>query len=158
MRFLAINISDNVSGPKTPIRLLLISILLAGSSLPAFGQTLKPDGIQKTSPRIPATQVNSLPTRTNVDETFELNIDERHYSQENFEASTAVGTKKATDDLNLQVGVALTSGRIDVLLRNVHGRVRFRGTLDRIMELINNRQAAPGALPTSSGAVPPPSP
>jgi hypothetical protein len=157
MRSPAINVFGHVFGLKTPIRLLLIAIALGGSSLLAFGQIVKPDAIQKTSPPIPATQVASSATRTHVNETFELNIDERHYSQENFEAATAVGTTNATDNLNLQVGVALKAGRIDVLLRNVHGRVRFRGTLDRIMEIINNRQTAPGA-PPSSGAVPARSP
>jgi hypothetical protein len=152
MGFLAINFS----GLKTPGRLLLISIVLNGCSLLVCSQTVNPNAPQKTPPPIPITQVGQSATRTNVDETFELNIDERRYAQENFEASTAVGTKDGADNLNLQVGVALVSGRIDVLLRNVHGRVRFRGTLDRILEVINNR---PALFPTAPSAPPPvPSP
>jgi hypothetical protein len=91
---------------------------------------------------IPETRFDPSGMPSSVDETFELNIDERRYSQESFAASTAVGTNDASDNLNLQIGVALTSGRIDVLLRNVHGTVRFRGTLGRILEIISNRQAA----------------
>jgi hypothetical protein len=120
---------------------------------------VSPGGVKKTSPNTPATQVESSSTRTNVNETFELNMDERRYSQESFEAATAVETKDSGANLNVQIGVALASGRIDVLLRNVHGRVSFRGSLNRIVEIINNRQATSPSPPApSSGPVAPPSP
>jgi hypothetical protein len=79
--------------------------------------------------------------RTSADESFELNIDERRFSRVNFEASTSVGTEEDAA-LKLQIGVALAAGRIEVLLRNVQGRVRFRGSLDRILEMMNNRRTA----------------
>jgi hypothetical protein len=103
-----------------------------------------------------ATQVDQSGGRVNVNEAFELNIAERRYSQENFKAATAVGTEGRAANLNLQVGVALAAGRIDLLLRNVHGSVRFRGTLDRILEIINNRQALSPTVPAPAAPMPSP--
>ncbi len=77
-------------------------------------------------------------SRTTVDETFELNIAERRLTEENFEATTSVSTD-GNSGLNLQVGVGLSASRIDVLMRNIRGSVRFHGTLDRILELLRNR-------------------
>jgi hypothetical protein len=138
MRFSAIR----SSGLKTSGKLLVAAIVLSSSSLLVLGQTVNRNVRQRTVQGIPETRFDPSGMPTSVDETFELNIDERRYSQESFAASTAVGTNDASDNLNLQIGVALTSGRIDVLLRNVHGTVRFRGTLGRILEIISNRQAA----------------
>jgi hypothetical protein len=151
------NVSINLSRPKILGRLLLAFVVLNCSSHLAFGQTVNNAGVKKPLPEIKGTQVIDQPaTRTNVNETFELNIAERHYSQESFEAATAVGTKNAENNLNLQVGVALASGRIDVTLRNVHGRVRFRGTLDRILELFENRQAPSSVAPAALSPAPSP--
>jgi hypothetical protein len=128
-------------------KLVLIFSMLIGSSFLVMAQTANPITGPKTSPHIPLTRIVPAAPAPNVDETFDLNIDERHYSQDDFAAATAVGVDEG--NLKVQVGVALASGRIDVLLRNVHGQVRFRGSLDRILEVINNR---PGAAPVSSGS------
>ena len=84
--------------------------------------------------------------RTNIDETFELNIVERRITDSNFEASTSVSTD-GDNALDLQVGVGLSASRIDVLLRNIRGSVRFHGTLDRILEILRNRPASSPAVP-----------
>ena len=84
-------------------------------------------------------------SRPNADETFELKIDLRRITRENFEASTSVSTDQSSG-LDLQVGVGMASGRIEVLLRNVRGRIRFRGSLDRILEIVDQRR--PVATPT----------
>jgi hypothetical protein len=76
-----------------------------------------------------------------TDETFELNITEKRRTEENFEASTSVGL--ATTDpqrIKIQVGVALHARAINVLLRNVTGTVRFRGSVQRILDVIQVRQ------------------
>jgi|GEM_PF-3629010 len=145
----------NSSRPKSLIRLVFTSAVLSSSSFLVFGQAVNPDSAKQpaTESRI-TQQVDSPATRNKADETFELNIAERHYSQESFEASTAVETRNV-DNLNLQVGVALASGRIDVTLRNVHGRVRFRGTLDSILELFNNRQVLSPIAPAPAPVRPP---
>lgn len=80
--------------------------------------------------------------RTNADETFELNITERRITQRDFAASTSVEAgEESARGLNLRVGVAVGAESIDVLLRNVRGQVRFRATLDRVLERINSRRA-----------------
>jgi hypothetical protein len=81
--------------------------------------------------------------RTSADETFDLNITERRITRRNFEASTSVEVgEESARGLDLKVGVAVGADSIDVLLRNVRGQVRFRATLERILERINSRRTA----------------
>lgn len=134
---------------KLPGKFLFVSLLILGFPLLGRAQTVTPGVAEQIS--------TPSANRTNAEETFELNIDERRYSQDNFQASTAVGIRGAAENLNLQIGVALAAGRIDVLMRNVHGRVRFRGTLDRIIEILKNRQApSPSAVSPPQFPVPSP--
>jgi hypothetical protein len=80
-------------------------------------------------------------TRSVADETFELDISERRITEQNFNASTSVEAgEESARGLRLRIGVGVGAEQIDVLLRNVHGLVRFRGTLDRVLELINSRR------------------
>jgi hypothetical protein len=129
-------------------RYLLVSLILTISSTYVSAQTGPRIDPKPTSSPLSATQPGDSSTRPSADETFELNIVERHYSQENFEASTAVGTGSDDQKLNLNVGVALSAGRIDALLRNVHGTVRFRGSLGRILGIVGDRLTpSPAASP-----------
>ncbi|HKO96918.1 MAG TPA: hypothetical protein VJU86_08000 [Pyrinomonadaceae bacterium] len=117
--------------PRGPIFFCLAIINI--SACWALGQTVE------TKPA-PATPVPAATPRPNVDEIFELNIDLRQVTRENFEASTAVSTS-GESNLNVQVGVGVATGRIEFLLRNVQGRIRFRGSLERIFEIIDGRRA-----------------
>lgn len=84
-----------------------------------------------------------MQSRTSADETFELNIAEKRITQSGFEASTSVEAgEESARGLRLRVGVAVGAGEINVLLRNVRGQVRFRATLERVLERINARRAA----------------
>lgn len=89
-------------------------------------------------------QVTTPLTESTVDETFELKIDERRYIQESFNAATAVAINPDEAKVRLQVGVSVTTGRINLVLRNVHGLVRFRGSLDRL------RKDGSASTPTKS--------
>jgi hypothetical protein len=81
-------------------------------------------------------------TRTNANETFELNITERRITKQDFNASTSVEAgEESARGLRLRIGVGVGAEQIDVLLRNVHGLVHFRGTLDRLLEVINTRRS-----------------
>lgn len=85
--------------------------------------------------------------RTTADETFELNITERRITERDFAASTSVEAGEETArGLSLRVGVAVGADEINVLLRNVRGRVRFRASLERVLERLNLRRA-PDAVP-----------
>jgi hypothetical protein len=80
----------------------------------------------------------SAPQRTTADENFELDINERRITERDFEASTSVEAGDETARrLNLRVGVRVGASNIDVLLRNVRGRVHFRGSLESLLERLN---------------------
>lgn len=90
--------------------------------------------------------------RTSADEEFDLDITERRITEADYEASTAVEAGDVgASGLTLRVGVALRAAEIDVLLRNVRGHVRFRGSLDAVLRRLGLRR---GDAP----ATPPPAP
>jgi len=85
--------------------------------------------------------------QTNADENFQLDIAARHITENDYQASTALETvADNTRGVALRVGVFLNATRIDVNLRNVRGQVRFRGSLDSVLErlkLHRNSDPAP---------------
>ncbi|HSS20734.1 MAG TPA: hypothetical protein VLL54_11715 [Pyrinomonadaceae bacterium] len=116
------------------------SLIFLSATFLANGQTLT-SGVAK--PEIQTTSSPNSKIATNRDEVFELNIVERRYDEQNFTASTAVSIDPNSPKLGLQVGVALAAKNITVVLKNVHGVVRFRGTLDRILQAINDHKRPP---------------
>jgi hypothetical protein len=95
------------------------------------------------SPSSPVKPANDQQTHAESDESFELNIPDRHITQTNYEAGTAVELiPQDRNELRLHVGVNLHADKIDVHLRNVTGRVRFHGSLQRILDLLNLRLKA----------------
>lgn len=90
------------------------------------------------------------PESSNADEDYELNIDQRRINEADFHAETAVSADGASG-LRLNVGVSLHASEIDVLLRNVRGRVRFRASLDSVLRLLDARRvAAPTTKPPTA--------
>src|SRR5688572_10985975 len=82
--------------------------------------------------------------RVSADETFELNIVERRITENNLVAATSVGFEsREGKNLSLNVGVELRAEKIEVLMRNVTGTVRFRGSIQKILDLVNSRPARP---------------
>lgn len=120
-------------------------IIFASCAL-ALSQT---SGNESTEGINKATQSAPEPTnRTTANETFELNITERRITERDFTASTTVEAGEETArGLLLSVGVALGADEINVLLRNVHGSVRFRATLERVLQRLNARRAPGTAVP-----------
>jgi hypothetical protein len=90
----------------------------------------------------PATSnVTSAPGDVNED--FELNIDERRITERDFYASTAIEAgEESARGLYLRVGVGVGASQIDVLLRNVRGRVRFHGSLEALRRVLHARRPA----------------
>lgn len=122
---------------KNLFRLALVFLFLAASPAPALAQN---EGAPQAAPAPHA-------DRTTADETFELNITERRITEHDFAASTSVEAGDETArGLRLRVGVAVGAGKINVLLRNVRGRVSFRATLARVLERLNARRP-PAAAP-----------
>lgn len=82
--------------------------------------------------------------RVSAEETFDLNIIERRITETDFVAATSVGfDSREGQNVSMNVGVEVRAGKIDVLMRNVTGTVRFRGSIQRILDLINSRPARP---------------
>jgi hypothetical protein len=116
--------------------LIVLSLVLPAVAL---CQTPVSDSPQKITEK-KAGPPNGL---TDVDEAFELNIDERRIVRRDFSAATGVTTGNGSRNLDLQIGVALQAGSIQVLLRNVRGTVRFRGSLQRVLDLVDAHTPAP---------------
>ena len=104
--------------------------LIAAMSVAVAQNPTRPAGL-------PQANKNS---KVQADETFTLDIKEKHIQERDFHASTAL--EIGSDDpsqVKVQVGVALTAATIDVTLRNVTGQVRFRGSLQSILDLLKSR-------------------
>ena len=95
------------------------------------------------APPRPADSPTPRAESSNADEDYELNIDQRRIREGDFSAETAVSTG-GERGLQVNVGVALRASEIDVLLRNVRVRVRFRASLDDVLRRLG-LQRRPGA-------------
>jgi hypothetical protein len=113
-------------------RTLLAALLLTLSCALASAQSSSSD----------ETAAKQTEARTSADETFELNITERHITQRGFEASTSVEAgEESARGLRLRIGVGVGADSIDVRLHGIRGLVHFRATLAPLLELINSRRA-----------------
>jgi hypothetical protein len=128
------------------LRTAHILLLIFGAAALCAAQTNPPsDRAQTLAP--PDAAATQSANRTNADETFDLNITERRITERDFAASTSVEVGEETArGLLLRVGVGVGADEIDVLLRNVRGHVRFRASLERVLERLNLRRA-PAAVP-----------
>jgi hypothetical protein len=91
----------------------------------------------------PTSAPTTSPARGQADEDFDLNITERRITEPEFFASTEIAAgDESARGLSLRVGVAVGAERIDVLLRNVQGHVRFRASLDALRRVLDARRAA----------------
>lgn len=125
-------------------QLALAVFITVASSVMASSQT---SGSASAETQSAPPAANASQNRTTANETFELNITERRITERDFAASTTVEVGEETArGLLLRVGVAVGADEINVLLRNVRGRVQFRATLARVIERLNARRA-PGAAP-----------
>jgi hypothetical protein len=120
-------------------RLALASVIIAASFVLASSQTSGNVNAETPSTPLAASETE---TRTSANETFELNITERRITERDFAASTTVEIGEETArGLLLRVGVAVGADEINVLLRNVRGRVSFRATMERVLARLNARRA-----------------
>ncbi len=133
---------------RATVLVTTVFILIFAAHARADAQTRIDDAAPAQRTNAPATR----PESSNADEDFELNIDQRHIHEGDFHAETSVSTDGARG-LQLNVGVALRAGDIDVLLRNVHGHVRFRASLDPVLRLLDARRDA--ATQSQSTRTPP---
>jgi hypothetical protein len=131
-----------------------VALVIAALSVAVAAQQPNdaPGGRTRTvaPPAMPA-PIRGTNEQPNVDETFELNIAERRITERDFFASTAIEAgESSAHGLSLRIGVAVSAGSIDALLRNVRGSVRFRGSLDALRRVLDARrraEATPAARP-----------
>lgn len=143
---------------RPPLAVVLVALALTLCAADVAAQNVSaPPASPQASPASPAAPRES---RVTADEDFELNISERRITEGSYEASTAVEVgDAAAHGLNLRVGVALGASGLDVLLRNVRGRVRFRASLAPVLERLAPRAASPTPPPPAPPSQPaPPSP
>jgi hypothetical protein len=120
------------------LKSIFVCVVLAAAPAVSFAQTQAGDG--RASAPAPSRQ------SADADEEFELNIEQRRISEKEFHAETAVETE-GERGLRLGVGVALWASDIEVLLRNVRGHVRFRGSLAPVLRLLEARRGTPKQPP-----------
>ena len=127
-----------------------LCVAVAAQEQPQSSPPRDATGSNPPAPRVaaPASPAAQNTGEANVEENFELNIAERRITERDFYASTAIETEAGdARGLSLRVGVAVGASEIDVLLRNVHGRVRFRGSLDALRRVLDARRET-NATPT----------
>lgn len=74
-------------------------------------------------------------TRT---ENYELNIKNKTISEENYKADVKVATESNSKNaVSLDVGVGVRAKKITVTLTNVTGDVKFRGSLEKLLQRLN---------------------
>lgn len=97
--------------------------------------------------RTPAVAPPPAAEGATADEDFELDITQRRITESDFSAATAVEAGGGPGGLDLRVGATVRAAEIDVLLRNVRGRVRFRASLETVLRLLDARRHASPAPP-----------
>jgi hypothetical protein len=84
-----------------------------------------------------------------VDQTLDLAVSERVIEGAPFEAAQALSVEQS--GLSMHIGVRLAAGTIRVLLRNVHGHVRFRADFGPIVNVLHGRASPPPAGAAGGG-------
>lgn len=137
-----------VRAMKLFARLSAAACVLAACASASPAQERRREETRQQQPATAAARPAESAARADADESFELNIAERRITEQNFFASTAVAAGEGdARGLDLRVGVAVGAERIDVTLRNVRGRVRFRGSLDALRRVLEARRTAAPASP-----------
>lgn len=123
--------------------ILAFLVLTASAAL-----TAAQESATATTAHKPQTVRSDSTARTSADETFDLNIRERRITRSDFAASTSVEVgEESAQGIHLRVGIAVVAKEINVLLRDVYGHVRFRATLEPVLQRINSRRSGSTAVP-----------
>jgi hypothetical protein len=92
----------------------------------------------QTAPAKPASQTVNQAT---ANEDFELNIVQERITETNFARSTSVElSNNNRGGLRVEVGVGVRAEQVDILLRGIYGRVRFRASLESLRQRIEQLQ------------------
>lgn len=76
--------------------------------------------------------------QTKADENFKLNITNKTVTETDYESKVAVAVNSETNPpVSVNVGAAVKAEQITLTLKNIFGDVRFRGSLEKILNQIN---------------------
>ena len=85
---------------------------------------------------------NDAENQTTADEDFQLNITNKEVTETNYEAKVEVAVESDTKPaVALKVGAGVRAEKITLRLTNITGDVRFRGSLEGILEKIKLRRS-----------------
>src|SRR5687768_12404514 len=70
----------------------------------------------------------------------EIAVTERRIERHELRADVAVGFGDATDPIEVTVGAVVVAHDVVIVLRNVYGHVRFKASLDRIVDVIESHR------------------
>ena len=88
----------------------------------------------------PSLSAGQEPDRSQADENFELDIKENRVREQNYQRSTRV---EIQGSVMVGAGAEVRAQQIDILVRGVTGRVRFRASLGSLQGLIERARAVP---------------
>ncbi len=75
---------------------------------------------------------------TTADETFKVEITDKKIVETDYESKVELSVKREQQPpVSVNVGAGVRAERITVTLKNVFGDVRFRGSLEKILNQIN---------------------
>jgi hypothetical protein len=95
-------------------------------------------------------QAADPPAPSRPAESYELDISETRIHRSGFQAGSNVVIDPGDGGIRIQVGAGVSARAIDVILRNVHGTVRFRADTSRLHHAVRS------AAPTPPAATPDP--
>lgn len=79
--------------------------------------------------------------QTTADENFKLNITNKQVTETNYKAKVEVAVElKSAPEVAVGVGAKVEAQKITLTLKNIFGDVRFRGSLEKILNQINLRR------------------
>ena len=76
--------------------------------------------------------------QTIADETFKVSITEKKVTETDYESKVELNVNSEKHaNVSINVGAAVRAEQITLTLRNIFGDVRFRGSLEKILNQIN---------------------
>jgi hypothetical protein len=76
--------------------------------------------------------------QTTAEEDFKVNITEKKVAETKYESKVEVAVKSETNPtVTVNVGATVKAEQITLTMKNIFGDVRFRGSLEKILNQIN---------------------
>ncbi len=78
------------------------------------------------------------PDKTTADENFTVNIAEKKVVETDYESKVELSANSESNSaVSVNIGAAVRAEKITLMLKNIFGDVRFRGSLEKITNQLN---------------------